>query len=366
MSGCGKTSAIFQVGREIYTVYIPCVPKSLVDTNNPARTEREKSGTFVLLENAILQEAAKQSRRRSNRENTDHAKRLSAVFIVSHFYLLLRFVTKFPSTTPIEYLYFQLSKSVGQDCVRLIFEHLSNLTLRACEHFARSIRVKLEDHFERMGKPQHILLAIDEIEGAATRNEGFLSRNDKPNRGILSPFLQAVGDLEGPGAYSTIICGTGSSYERVPSVTSDIGKGEIHIMPDFYLANEQAVHSMLKKLPDVDDDCIRACSTNISYLVDARYRLLTRTVEDFYKFPANGNTISFRLNEALESSITAHKQSLMITLRDDFGTPRQVCGRTQARFVAQSVPCSATDKWPDGVYDNRNGLVSSWTRCCFD
>ena len=310
VSGCGKTSAIFQVGREFYTMYIPCIPKALVDANTQVRTLRETSGTFVILENAILQETARNFRRHPN----DDAKRLSAVFIVSHFFILLLFLTKFPTATPIEYLYFQLSEAVGQDCVKIIFDHLSNLTLHACEYLARSIRVKLRDHLNHMSKSPHVLLAIDE--SAANRNESFLSCTNKPKRGILSPLLQAIRDLQGASAYSIIICGTETSYERAPSGTSNIGKGEIHIMPDFYLANEQAVISMLKKLPGVDDECIHACSSNITYLVDTRYSLLTRTVEEFYKLPVNNDTISFRLNTALQSSIAGHKQSLMIALQD--------------------------------------------------
>ena len=315
VSGCGKTSAIFQVGREFYTMYIPCIPKSLVNANTPVRTEREKSGTFVILENAIIQETAKHFHHRSPRENTDDAKRLSAVFIVSHFFILLLFLTKFPNASPIEYLYFQLSKANRQYCVKVIFEHLANLTLRACEHLAESIRAKLRAHLENMGKSSPILLAIDEIEGAATRNESFLSRNDKPNQGLLSPFLQAVGDLQGPSAYSMIICGTRSSYDRVHTVTSNIGKGKINIMPEFSLASEKDVLNMLKKLPGVDDEIIRDCSSQIMYLVDTRFRLLTRTVENFYEL-STYDDIAKRLKTALQNSITAHKESLMRNLQD--------------------------------------------------
>ena len=316
VSGSGKTSAIFQVGREFYTIYIPCIPKSLVDANTSTRIEREKSGTFVILENAILLETAKHFRHHSNREKTDNAKRLSAVFIVSHFFILLLFLTKFPTATPIEYLYFQLSKTIGQRCVNVIFTNLSTLTQQACEFLAESIRTKLRDRLKQMGRSPNILLAIDEIEGAATQNEAFLYRTNKLNRGILSPFLQAVGDLEGPSAYSMIICGTGSSYERVHTVTSDIGKGELYIMPDFYMASEQAVVSMLKKLPGVDDECIRNCFPNISYLVDSRFRLLTRTVEDFYKISAYDQDSTVCLKNALQRSIRAHKASLLNHIRE--------------------------------------------------
>ena len=184
VSGSGKTSAIFQVGREFYTIYIPCIPKDFVHANNETRTEREKSGTFVFLEQTIEQEKAKNFNR-SSREKTDEAKRISAVFIVSHF---LVFLTKFPNATPIEFLYFQLSKLAGQDCVKVIFDHLLNLTFQACEYLARSIRVKIAEIFNKMGKLPTILLAVDEIEGAAASGHDYLSRNDKQDEDCCRRF----------------------------------------------------------------------------------------------------------------------------------------------------------------------------------
>ena len=156
-----------------------------------------------------------------------------------HFFILLVFLTKFPNATPIEFLYFQLSKLVGQDCVKVIFDHLLNLTFQACEYLARSIRVKIAEIFNKMGKLPTILLAVDEIVGAAASGHDYLSRNDKQDRCRFSKLW-------------VIICGTGSSYDRAPSVTSDIGKGTIEIIPELPLASEDDVYSSLKKIPGVD------------------------------------------------------------------------------------------------------------------
>ena len=318
MSGSGKTSAIFQVARRYYTVYIPCIPRLVVDANNPARREREKSGTFCFLDDAIKTFVG--LLKDGSREKTDEAKRVSAAFIVSHFFILLRFLTKYTTATPIQFLFFQLVKTTGQQCIEKIFQRLRNLTLDASKSLAESIRQWLDAWFKKNNIMPTMLLAVDEIEGAATAGNDYLSRNDHPNRGLLSPFLQAVGDLQRPLAYSLVVCGTGSSYERADTVVSDIGKGAIQTIPEFPLATKQDVYSLLKKLPGVNDDCINKLSRKIVYLMNARFRLLSRTVEEFYQHFSTDD-VSLRLSQALDASIAAHKESLFNNLNRYINSP---------------------------------------------
>ena len=307
VSGSGKTSAIFEIARKFFTIYIPCIPEGAIKQEDKSRTEREKSGSF-----ATLQQAVKESvyqLKDNSREKTDEAKRICAAFIVSHFFILLVFLRAFPTATPIQYLFFQLIKADGQDYVRLIFKNLRYLKFEASETLARKIRRELVKYFQDLNKKPTFLLAIDEIEGAATLGNDYLSRNDHSKRGLLSPFLQAVGDLEGAAAYSSIFCGTGSSSERAQTVTSDIGKGEIDIAKVFPLATKENVYRILKLLPNVDGTMLKTLDEEIAYLVNARYRLTTRTVELFFEL--NDLQVRDRLKKALDLSIELHKQSLL-------------------------------------------------------
>ena len=147
----------------------------------------------------------------------------------------------FPTATPIQYLFFQLIKADGQDYVRLIFKNLRYLNFEASETLARKIRRELVKIFQDLNKKPTFLLAIDEIESAATLGNDYLSQTDHPKRGLLSCFLQAVRDLEGAAAYSSVLCGTGLSSERAQTVTSGIGKGEIDIAKVFPLATRKKV-----------------------------------------------------------------------------------------------------------------------------
>ena len=215
----------------------------------------------------------------------------------------------FPTATPIQYLFFQLIRAEGGYCAEKFFKKLRYLDLDASILLAERIRRELVKIFRDLNKKPTFLHAIDEIESAATLGNDYLSRTDHPKRGLLSCFLQAVRNLEGAAVYSSILCGTGLSSERAQTVTSGIGKGEIDIAKVFPLATKENVYRILKLLPNVDGTMLKTLDKEIAYLVNARYRLTTRTVELFFEL--NDLQVRDRLKKALDQSIELHKQSLL-------------------------------------------------------
>ena len=91
VSGAGKTSTIFQVARDIFTIYIPCTPNAVYEEQN-GRLGRDNSGCFVLLENAVNKTVPKQE---SAFEKSAEAKRLSTIFFVANLFSLFLFLKCF-------------------------------------------------------------------------------------------------------------------------------------------------------------------------------------------------------------------------------------------------------------------------------
>jgi hypothetical protein len=80
VSGTGKTSAIFQVARDVFTLYIPYTPAAAVH-DQPKRLARDKTGSFADLEAAIKCTVPCKTSAWDRREE---GRRLSLIFLIAH------------------------------------------------------------------------------------------------------------------------------------------------------------------------------------------------------------------------------------------------------------------------------------------
>jgi len=102
VSGAGKTSTIFQVARDIFTIYIPCTPNAVYEEQK-GRLGRDNSGSFVLLENAVNKTVPKKE---SAFEKSDEAIRLSTIFFVANLFGLFLFLKSFLPSHPFSFCCF--------------------------------------------------------------------------------------------------------------------------------------------------------------------------------------------------------------------------------------------------------------------
>ena len=305
VSGAGKTSTIFQVAREAFTIYIPCTP--LAAYGQPTRGERDRVGAFKDLESAIRVMALPKS---SEEEQTEEAMRLSFVFFLAHYFALYLFLSKFPSAQPIQFLLFQLNQN-GREVISTVFSELKLLSVTAGTMLTRKIRERLRPMLKRK-----VLLAIDEMEGAANLANEFLSRNGKRRRSLLSPFLQAASGFGDVCVSSMLLCGTGSSQDRYTTVNSDIGKGDIEkILADaFPLATREDVIRMLSSLPGITRDMVESLP-DLEYLIDARFRLVARSMEIYMESKSAEPLPDVRLQESIALAVKQHKDKLNKSIR---------------------------------------------------
>jgi len=308
VSGAGKTSTIFQVARESFTIYIPCTPEAVY--GQPTRGERDKSGTFADLERAVKASALPLSR---DQEKTEEAKRLSVVFFVAHYFALYLFLSKFPSAQPILFLLFQLNEH-GRIVIKTVFRELRHLSVTAGEKLTDEIREKLRPMLAV--SRVRVLFAIDEMEGAAKLGNDYLSRNGETGRSLLSPFLQAASIVRSVSISSMLLCGTGSSQDRFDSITSDIGKGDIEkILADaFPLAAREDVIRMLSTLPGITRDMVESLP-DLEYLIDARFRLVARSMEIYMESKSAEPLPDVRLQESIALAVKQHKDKLNKSIR---------------------------------------------------
>jgi hypothetical protein len=228
------------------------------------------------------------------------------------------FLKQHPSAAPLQFLLFQLMKAEGRRIVEKLFRRLISMTAYAAMDLAEETHKALLPMLKKHGS--RVLLAIDEMEGAAKIDTQYLSRTGKSGRGLLSPFLQAAGDLQGPFPVSLLVCGTGSSQERYETVTSDIGKQTIHTIraDGFPLATETSVEHILGSILGVTKEMIHRLP-QLDYLLNARYRLAARAVEIFME--STEDEIQSRLLAAVDTSVMQHKERLLASLNEKLNGP---------------------------------------------
>ena len=316
VSGSGKTSVAFDLGGNLFTIYIVCMPAA---PDIEKRHSKHDVSTFPSFENEVERRVA--DRTASRRQKTEEARRIATVFLASHLFALYHFLSLHPDGTPFQFLCFQLSRD-GAAIVEKTFNNIRNLSEAAGQNLAQLVANSLEEKLVSNNQ-LNVLLVIDEMEAAATlMDTHFVSRNltpdgeDKSGRGLLTPLLQAAGDTSKLGRWDILVMGTGSVLARSESVTSDIGKGDLDNFRSEYFPfpNSDTVNSMLKTLlPGVDDILIEAVPEIKDYLYDARFRLLARTIENFIsnKTAASTDRLEVRLQAAVRESVDTHKSDLL-------------------------------------------------------
>jgi hypothetical protein len=318
VSGSGKTSAIFSAGVQMFTMYMACTPQMTEVLSG--KTTEDYSTAFSTFEGAVDRALMSAEFRtdRGKQKNTQVAIRLAGLFIAAHLLTLYLFLAKFEDATPFQFLQYQLT-ALGQSFVAHVFAWLmQRFSWPATSELAILLREALYPLLAKRGLSKTFLLAVDEMEGAATiKDEYFMSRTGKPGRGLLSPLLQACRDLADFGQYSIIVSGTGSTLARADSVTSDIGKkGNVTRiqLSKFPPASEHDVFEILGRVTELSKQQIRTVIEVPKYLVGGRFRLTARAAMEFKRRPASESAMD-RLVEAVHLSVNSHKESLERALK---------------------------------------------------
>jgi len=325
VSGAGKTSSIFGAAAVVFTVYITCASWVVKDRLS-LTVEEDYSTAFSKFRDVTSlrtrgvprrgeRAADEPERARALNENTLEGMRLSTAFVLAHLVTLLAFLRAFPDATPYQFIRFQCSAD-GQERIDAAFGKLEKLTGQALETLTRAVHVQLQAALDVRGHAKPLLVAVDEMEGAADdpvfRGQ-FLSRTGKEGRGLLSPMLRVLRDLAEKLKYATVVSGTGSVMSRSESITSDVGKGKgVARIQDksFPLATLDQVADVLSKATGVAADEVKRIPDVIQYLANGRFRLTARTVREFEKGLESIDDARMRLAHAVNLSVEAHKQSL--------------------------------------------------------
>jgi len=325
VSGAGKTSSIFGAAAAVFTVYITCTAEVSIDRLSMG-SENEYSTAFAGFSSAVEERifqidiARRGASAATDRQrvallaaNTREAKRLTFAFVLAHLVTLLAFLRAFPDATPYQFIRFQCGPD-GQTAIRSAFNALERLSVNALYALASSVRPALHAALAARGHAKTVLVAVDEMEGAANELlDSFVSRKGKEGRGLLSPLLQGLRDFADTLKYATVVSGTGSVLSRSESLTSDVGKnGAVPRIQDksFPLATLDEVASVLSTMTGLPAEEIKQIPVVKKYLASGRFRLTARSVREFQKEARFPNNPRHRLVLAVDKSVAGHKNSL--------------------------------------------------------
>ena len=197
-SGSGKTSAITDLGRLIYIQYIA------MQFRNSLTLELPTSDDSLV-----------------RKSNYEFARNQFMIEVLCRLLQLYRLFQNHPHLTPFDYFIHQ--RNVGDEWVRKLRSELKNLSAESCIDLFGIYRNKLEPVL----KDKKLVISIDEIEAAAHDGVGsydydYDRKNPAKNRGLLSPMIAGLTELEEAGNFSVVLTGTASPFDRKSSVRSSI------------------------------------------------------------------------------------------------------------------------------------------------
>ena len=170
---------------------------------------------------------------------------------------------------------------------------------------------------------------MDEIEAGSKICRRFRRGSKKEfgvKRGIVNVYMSAGNSLRLSLNLGIVAVGTGTSYETLKAIKSDIGKqkGGVYVTGDFFpLANKEVINTLLSKLKtdvhldeqdlsfplnhDFDLKSANSCIEVISnYCVGARFRLFCGALEHIKGCTEEDNP----LLAALKQSVILHQSRL--------------------------------------------------------
>ncbi|KAG9307040.1 hypothetical protein G9A89_000207, partial [Geosiphon pyriformis] len=386
-SGSGKTSAIFDLARNHYVMYIQCTDRldmlNSVQANKNKRRSREPDESFFKLLTDV--EAAKASIRERNKQISDEELKIqtwkyavdrSAIDVFARLLLLCWLAEKLgDDITPWKFLIQQQHVSSNK-FVELVSEKLLGLRFEQ----TKGLIVTAVSFLKKKGVltyNRRLVVAVDEIETGINIMKGdFLKKstpidNDTPMKGLISPYLEAISKLRIVAEWSVIIAGTGSSYASMESLKSDVGKPEdqtktIFLQNDFPkatvddcclilnrlklpLEHGTTLKDLISDIPKISDTLIEydLNDKNLAwihyiryYCVGARFRLITGAIDRLKCVDYRDDAIirSDMLNTALKESVTSHRTRLVELIKkriDPVNLPRREYDQNMLKYLSQ-------------------------------
>jgi hypothetical protein len=353
VSGSGKTSAMFDLAYKHYEIYIQCADKEDFDTSGVAmfkkRWSREPDAAFVdfVSDVFLFIDTKPGADKRSNWDivhNRAAIELLARLMILPRLHEVLKAQIPPVEVTPWHFLIQQLHshefiKHVVLELMGLKFFQVEYLIAKLILYLRRNNIIAGSYGNGNSTSNSQLIVAIDEIESGIAFYKGHFQKHpEKPSSvyGLISPFLQAIADLQTAAQWDIVLAGTGSSHERINTIKTNVGKtsdGKIHIFsqldfPMTSLEDCQYIFSHLnlgpneltsQGIPDVSDPLPgEEINLNISelirfYLVNSRFRLLFGAIEripSFLRENARERPIEI-LKKAILKSINDHRTRIL-------------------------------------------------------
>jgi len=334
VSGSGKTSAFADLAKSYFVIYIQCT--SPLEKQDLRKSRGFDAGFAQMLSNLALGTDVQ--------ENARKAEQAFCIELTCRIAQLYRLYQIKPDVTPLEFYIHQ--RMVGDEWLESLRSGVKNLSEDACRRFVKDMRIGMEPLLRKF--KTKLVLAVDEIEVAATYRVNHFDEDKSKQKAFLSPMLQAVSSLETAAKYALILTGTGSSLERVETIKSGLNKPSSlstyemkipemfpHVTLEackriFSHLNVKDVLNASELFDDVEFDPIWDIERNISIedmlnyaVIGSRFRTLTRILDNIAMVPAkveaNQGLKKAVLRDAVRQSILGLQTDLVAKFESEGG-----------------------------------------------
>jgi hypothetical protein len=219
VSGGGKTSAVADVARSHFVVYVRCTSREM----SLRHAQGYDAGFVDTVENYEV------GRVHDYVKDELEAKRVSSIDVVCRLAQLRKLVLEFNKTgrllTPWEFFVHQ--QRADNEWTHQLRQQLKNVEVETCRFLATHLINTFQDTIlSRAGAPEprvKLLVSMDEIEAGAKECIGHFHAIKESN-GFLTPYVGALTSLLDPHGIHVLYSGTGTSLHRISTLASGIGK----------------------------------------------------------------------------------------------------------------------------------------------
>lgn len=281
--GCGKTTALFDVARQKYSIFFSATPRDV----SVFGTKSDPGGI-----DSSFQSLVRTVDRLTGENREEESKKMILALIVARL-LLLRKFRSLHGADPEKFLLYQLS-DLGQNHTSLLFSSLQNRAQKTLENIRDELLEGTSELVEAC--------ILDEVQAGYDILLGkniWKSPNRQEPRGIASPFIQVLSECK----KCVLLAGTALSLGDAKACLSDLGKaGKGEVVREFADLSLEMVRSKLQEWINISD--VELDELKNLWLLEGRGRLLAGVIPQLRDLRA-------KLGDAqkivtLENAIDAH------------------------------------------------------------
>lgn len=355
VSGTGKTSSLFELAQERYTLLIQCSAYPQQSTLSSATDDIDYAFATMSeqIASTIFRHRQQHQHHHHHHDNDTSLNSLASPILLADIILRWFFLehmirnTSESSVTPLAFLLYQLQYVRSNEFFVKARTQLTRLNMSTLWHIYKEERKNIDRmlsrvHINTHRPPPMFLLGVDEAQAASVGNmkntiqsvshaelmsfDDLSSEMEKEEvtteyvptcRGLLGPLIHILVKTNLP----MVICGTALELDSMAQIRSNVGKRRQVLFPIYATKFVEQPIAQLRTWLNIDD-CIEsnpAIMSQYNQFLQGRPRLITRIVDLVSEIHMSGCTLSKcqQLLSAMKNTLIYHEGQLQRRLESN-------------------------------------------------